>query len=222
MICEHPNQHAGIVAAMPYWNADDCIPTQLLRLDAYVGAGPQGFLYYYFFVLPRGDLHRGRGQYLDKCIYNSNLKFCYTSPSVHESLSDAIKIVHKPDIDVDSSKAKQLTSLMRSSHIPHRVSRTTADGKLGGTMESVSLVALQTNGASSPELVSASTDQNGDGANTFVVPDVLHCTFQHFSNEQMDGRAGGAVHMDKHQTKVVRVSRKKNPSNTRIISCVAS
>ena len=147
---------------------------------------------------------------MDKCIYNSNLKFCYTSPSVHESLSNSIKIVHKPDIDVDSAKAKQLTSLLLPSHMPARVIQSSLFGAAGETTKPVSLVALQTNGASSTALLST------NAGSRFVVPDVLHCTFQHFYGrlhideshshslkEDSKRHEGGATkYMNKHQAKL--------------------
>eukprot|EP00035_Acanthoeca_spectabilis_P040253 m.68466 g.68466 ORF g.68466 m.68466 type:complete len:688 (-) comp9923_c0_seq1:30-2093(-) len=66
----------------------------------HVGAeGPQGFLYYYFYILqPKlgSSFHRGLGRYIDKCIYNANLNFCTTS----NVIGNKIYIVHKPTDDV--------------------------------------------------------------------------------------------------------------------------
>lgn len=83
-----------------------------LGLQRYhVGAeGPQGFMLYYFFILPAtsslskvltraGSDHaaelataRGRGVYVDKCVYNSNLLFC----NANNLLPARMFIVHKP------------------------------------------------------------------------------------------------------------------------------
>jgi hypothetical protein len=62
----------------------------------HIGAeGPQGFLYYYFFILQRlaaTSIHRGHGQFIDKCVYNANLQYC--SPS--NIIGGKAYIVHKP------------------------------------------------------------------------------------------------------------------------------
>eukprot|EP00041_Stephanoeca_diplocostata_P037326 m.1406802 g.1406802 ORF g.1406802 m.1406802 type:complete len:807 (-) comp25014_c1_seq1:136-2556(-) len=77
----------------------------------HVGAeGPQGFMLYYFFILPpvatpakvlthsSGDgkgvsrVARGRGAYVDKCVYNANLLYCRRD----NLLPERMFIVHKP------------------------------------------------------------------------------------------------------------------------------
>jgi len=66
----------------------------------HVGAeGPQGFLYYYFFALPiapGGVIHRGRGGFIDKCVYNSNLMYC----TISNVVGGKVYIVHKPTFKV--------------------------------------------------------------------------------------------------------------------------
>ena len=76
--------------------------------------GPQGFLYYYYYVLAesgRKHIHRGQGRYLDKCMYNSNLKYCMQPHLPHSILGPKVYIVHKPDADLTPSHKLQLGHL---------------------------------------------------------------------------------------------------------------
>lgn len=82
----------------------------------HVGAeGPQGFIYYYFYILPAVDKsrwnHQGRGRFIDKCIFNANLHFC----NKKNTFGGTTHIVHKPKVPLLPGQVAQLVG---RTHLP--------------------------------------------------------------------------------------------------------
>eukprot|EP00039_Didymoeca_costata_P012797 m.186083 g.186083 ORF g.186083 m.186083 type:complete len:672 (-) comp15586_c0_seq10:1068-3083(-) len=128
--------------------------------------GPQGFLYYYYFILPsirEFSVNRGKGRYLDKCIYNANLQYCYTNQDKHKVLNNKINVIHKPTADFPETAKQKLRNLTFESR--HDLSNSF---RKGGQMAQIRLRVL-----------------GGQDISSTLLSETLECTYGSYEEKTL-------------------------------------